>query len=926
MIEMGDKIFGKEKNMEKRLQIKEFVVEHQNKPVGIDCEKPRFGWKLCSTQKNVMQSAYRICVYKDGNLEGDTEKVETEESIEVEIPGWRTKPMTEYQVHVTVWDNYGNCESAETTFETGRLGIPFHSVWIEPEQVPTPNSWIGKEMNAENVSENKYKGTLRDFKEFQKAQYIRIPFEVKKQIQKARVYVTAHGVYRLYVNGIRPDNREFAPENTSYYHILQYQTYDVTDFLKEGKNVFGIILGDGWWAGRVGVSGDSCQYGDKLGLLLEAVIGYADGTEEIITGEPGVSSTGPIIFSDLFVGEKYDARKELDGWNQPDYEDGDWKPVKKAEYPMDNLVGQYDPPVRIGKSFHPAEIFYSPKGECILDVGQVVAGQVEFTLDAPEGMQLILEHTEILDEQGNFFHNILGSNKEQTIFYTTKKGKQTYRPHFTYHGFRYVRITGWPGAISRENFKIHILTSEMQDLGTFETSDQRINRLQKNIWWSQVANTISIPTDCPQREKAGWTGDIMAYTPTLCFLRNADAFLTKWMANVRADQQQDGAIPMIVPFLKAYEIFVKASTGSITSCGWGDAVIMVPYGVYEVYGDKRILEENYPAMKKWIHYIQNRAEQVHPKEYQSWDQAHKERSRYLWNTDFHYGDWLIPSLVLNNPDGSAMMETAYATMGIVAPAYYAFSARMMARVAQVLEKTEDEVYYQELYEKIRSAFMEEYVREDGTIEGAFQGIYVIALKNDLVPESIRPKMVEHLCNMIQENQECLDTGFLSILFLMDVLCENGRRDVAYQLMFQTKCPSWLYEVEKGATTMWESWGAVAEDGTVSTYSYNHYAFGCVGEWMYRELGGLQAAAPGYKKIRIAPAVDCGLDWARVKEETPYGTAGVFWKKEKGILYLEVEIPANTTAEIVLPGQKIRRLGSGSYCFSVSEARGKGGKE
>ena len=552
--------------MEKRLQIKEFVVEHQNKPVGIDCEKPRFGWKLCSTQKNVMQSAYRICVYKDGNLEGDTEKVETEESIEVEIP--------------------------------------FHSTWIEPKQVPTPNSWIGKEMNSESVSENKYEGTERDFKEFQKAQYIRIPFEVKKQIRKARVYVTAHGVYRLYVNGIRPDDREFAPENTSYYHILQYQTYEITDFLKEGKNVFGIILGDGWWAGRVGVSGDSCQYGDKLGLLLEAVIGYEDGTEEIITGEQGVSSTGPIIFSDLFVGEMYDARKELDGWNQPDYGDGDWKPVKKAEYPMDNLVGQYDPPVRIGKSFRPAEIFYSPKGECILDVGQVVAGQVEFTLDAPEGIQLILEHTEILDEQGNFFHNILGSNKEQTIFYTTKKGKQTYRPHFTYHGFRYVRITGWPGAI-----------------------------------------------------------------------------------------------PMIVPFLKAYEIFVKASTGSITSCGWGDAVIMVPYGVYEAYGDKRILEENYPAMKKWIHYIQNRAEQVHPKEYQSWDQAHKERSRYLWNTDFHYGDWLIPSLVLNNPDGSAMMETAYATMGIVAPAYYGFSARMMARVAQALEKTEDAVYYQALYEK-----------------------------------------------------------------------------------------------------------------------------------------------------------------------------------------------------------------------------------
>lgn len=898
--------------MRQEFMLKDFVVEHQKSPLGIDCRKPVFGWKLVSGEKNVFQTAYQIKVYADGILEADTGKIQSEDSIEVVIPDWETKPMTAYRSHVTVWDNYGNQAEAEGTFETGRLGVPFTSGWVEPEQIPTENSWKNKEMSSETVAANAFAGIERDFKEFQPAQYIRIPFCIEKELKKARVYATAHGLYQLEVNGTRADDREFAPENTSYHKILQYQTYDVTSLLKKGKNAFGAVLGDGWWAGRVGVSGDSCQYGDKLGLLLEAVFTYEDGTEETVSAEQGVSSVGPIVYSDLFVGEKYDAGKELEGWSQAEYDDSLWKPVKKAEYPMDNLIGQYAPPVRMLRCFTPQKILHSPKGEVILDVGQVVAGQLEFTLEANAGIEIKLEHSEILDEQGNYFNNILGTNKEQTDIYITKEGKQSFRPYFTYHGFRYVRITGWPGEISPEQFKVYVYTSEMEDIGNFETSDERINRLQKNIWWSQVANTISIPTDCPQREKAGWTGDIMAYSPTLCFLRNADAFLTGWMANVRADQLEDGAVPMIVPYLKAYEIFVKNSTNTDTSCGWGDAVIVVPYAVYQAYGDRRILEDNYEAMKKWMDYIQYRAANFHPEGYENWDEERKKRSRYLWNTDFHYGDWLIPSLVLGNPDGDAMMQTAYATMGIVAPAYYAFSAGTITKVAEILGKKEDVAYYHSLYQKIREAFIEEYVHKDGTIDADFQGIYVIALKNNLVTEEIRPFMLEHLCDMIEKNNGCLDTGFLSILFLMDVLCENGRRDVAYQLMFQTKCPSWLYEVEQGATTMWESWGAIGVDGTVSTYSYNHYAFGCVGDWMYRELGGLKALEPGYKKIGVSPALDCGLSWAKVKEETPYGEASVEWKIEEGKAEVTVQIPANTTAEIALPGREKEVVGSGRY--------------
>lgn len=902
--------------MKDTLWINGLVVEHQNTPMGIDVKNPRFGWKLQSRLRDVVQTAYQLQLYADQTLAADTGKVESDASTEVVIEGWEASPMTRYDVVVNVWDNKGREAGTVSWFETGRLGIPFMSGWVEPDQIPTHSSMEGKDMSKAADGENPYKKLDRDFAEFRPAQFIRIPFELDKPVKKARVYATAHGIYEMEVNGKKPDDRKFAPENTTYKKVLQYQTYDVTPYLKSGKNVIGITVADGWWAGRVGTTGDCCQYGDKVGLLLDGVIEYQDGTVKNISAEQGVSSTGPIIYSDLFVGERYDAAKELEGWSTSGFDDEGWKPVNKADYPMDNLIGQYAPPVRVLKVMKPAGIFTTPVGETILDVGQVVAGVVGFKVTAAAGITITLEHTEILDEKGNYYNNILGVNKEQMDVYTTKEGAQVYCPQFTYHGFRYVKITGWPGRISANDFTIYVYSSEMEDIGFFETSDERLNRLTQNIWWSQVANTISIPSDCPQREKAGWTGDIMAFAPTLTFNRSANAFLTGWMQNVRADQLEDGAIPDIVPDLPAYKQFLTEAFGFETSCGWGDAVIIVPYALYQQYGDRRILEENYGAMKRWMAYIKGRCENSHPEEYETWDEEHKARSRYLWNTDFHFGDWLIPSIVLGNPDGMAMNRTADETMHIVAPAYAAFSAMNMAKVAEILGEQEDKAYYEEQYHLIRKAFIEEYVHEDGKLDADFQGIYVIALKIGLVPDEIRPMMVEHLCRMIKANRGCLDTGFLSVLFLMDVLTENGRKDVAYQLLFQTQCPSWLYEVEHGGTTMWESWGAIGEDGTVSTYSYNHYAFGCVGEWMYKEIGGLQALEPGYKKMKVAPSLDCGLTYAAVREETPYGKAAVDWELAGGQAIVHVTVPANTTAEICLPGKETQTVGSGRYTLTV----------
>ncbi len=902
-----------------QLMVKDLTVEHQTSSLGLDVKRPRFGWKLVSSGRNVKQTAFRIEIRTDGTRILDSGRIESDQSIEVVPDGFETAPKTRYEVCVTVWDNKGRTGTTYGSFETGLLGEPFRSSWVEPVQEPTPSS-----MDADRAGDSAGEASIprdaegnRTYEEFRPAQYIRIPFTLKKNISRGRVYATAHGLYRIEVNGVRPEIREFAPENTAYKSLMLYQTYDITELLTPGKNVIGVILADGWWTGRVGTTADCCQYGDTIGLLLDAEITYSDGTKEFFSGEQGVSGTGPIVFSDLFVGEKYDAGREMAGWSTPAWDDSHWLPVQKKEYPKDNLRGQAMPPVRPVRTWTPERIFTAPNGDLILDVGQVLAGVVEFSLDTDAGHEIRLEHFEVLGKDGNYFDSILNVNKDQTDIYITRDGFQTWRPAFTYHGFRYVRITGWPGEISPENFRVYALASEMEDIGSFHTSDERLNQLQSNIWWSQVSNTVSIPTDCPQREKAGWTGDIMAYAPTLCFNRGADAFLTSWLDNVRAEQMENGAVPMIVPYLKAYATFIKNNLGTDTSCGWGDAVIMVPYALYRAYGDRRVLEENYDAMGRWMEYIRNRAENHHPEGYESWSKERKERSRYLWNTDFHFGDWLIPSMVLGNPDGMAMNNTAYATMGIVAPAYFAFSAKNMENISGILGKEREAAYYKDLYEKIREAFIAEYVHEDGTMEADFQGIYVIALQMGLVPEETRPKMMDHLCSMIHENRDCLDTGFLSVLFLMDVLTENGREDVAYKLLFQTLCPSWLYEVEKGATTLWESWGAVSEDGTTSTYSYNHYAFGCVGDWMYRHLGGLQIMEPGYKKFRAAPSFGSGLTSVSVSEETPYGRAAVEWRILDEHAFVHVDVPVNTEAEIILPGMEKQTVGSGQYDFYVN---------
>lgn len=893
------------------LRLVELKCEHQTNPLGISNRNPVFSWILDSNQENVRQTAYQAEVYEGEKQIWNSGKKMTDQSIDCTYSGPKLKPLTTYRWQVAVWDNKGELASARAWFTTARFDQSWRASWIEPEQKP---AYGGKgnfnDIEATMGIRTKVRG-LDEYEGFQPVQYMRIPFVIKKEIKRAFICATAHGIYELSVNGTAPDDRVLAPEISSYHKVLQYQVYDATKFLRLGKNVISVMLGDGWWCGRVGSIGNACQYGDTTAFLLEGQIEYEDGSIEFVLSDEAVSSTGPLLAADLFVGEKYDARLEIGEWKAPEYDDADWKPVKKRNYPMDNLTAQYGEPVRIIKEFMPRAVFTDPNGDTVIDLGQNIAGFMSFTLEAPEGTVIRMEHAETIDRQGCFYKNIMGANKDQMDVYITKEGKQTYRPVFTYHGFRYVRLTGWPGIPSTEDFMAHVVSTDVENIGFFETSDPKLNRLQENIWWSQVSNTIAIPTDCPQREKAGWTGDVTIYAPTMCFLRNEENFLRKWLQNCRAEQQEGGEIPTVVPFLASYRE-MNVYYGTDTSCGWGDVIVSVPWNVYMAYGNRKVLEENYQAMKKWMQYVQHCAESEMQEGYEAFDEVRKERQKYLWNTGFHYGDWLVPSMVLNTTDDMAMINTAYATKEVVAPAYYAYSTQLMGRIAEVLGYTEDAGYYKDLNKKICRAFMEEYIDDDGHIKGDMQGIYVLALKNNLVSDELRPKAAARLKEKIAQNGGCLDTGFLSVPFLMDVLTENGYKKTAYDLLYQEKCPGWLYEVSKGATTIWESWGAVSENGDIGKYSLNHYAYGCIGDWMYRELAGLKVVEAGYHKMRIAPSYDCGLDYVKGSLKTPYGTVKSFWEIKEDDITLEVEIPVNTSSVVVLPDGQETQVGSGIW--------------
>lgn len=730
-------------------------------------------------------------------------------------------------------------------------------------------------------------------------------FRLAQLPEYAPLYVSAHGVYAMWVNGIRVSDI-LAPGYTSYHKRLEYQCYDVTPHLVCGENVILAVVADGWYTGKIGAVGAGQQYGNESALIFQ-MEHCRNGIRHICceSDETTEWTYGPWKYADLFVGEYYDAGAETDGWETgAGFQDQTWRRTVEKDYGYGNLTLQSIPPVRETECIVP-EMIKTPGGELLLDAGATVVGYVSFELEMEPGEKVVLEHSETLDKEGNFLQNIIGHNKDQTdVYVAAKSGIQKWKPLFTYHGFRYVRLSG-TDRCRRGRYKIYVVETPLEQTGVFTCSDKRLDRLQENILRSQRGNMVSIPTDCPQREKTGWTGDVQVYAPTACYEQNVEKFLRHWLEDMRNEQLPDGQIPHIVPYIPSHDYMKPPGIEGVSSAGWSDAAVIVPWRLYEAYGDKRILEENFAMMQRYMASVEMLASEI-PEDKKNEPEEVKERQRYLWNTGFQYGDWLMPSVKMSS---GSIFEVVKETGYIVATLLYALTTRIMEQACRVLGEEEESRRYSLLNEKIRSAFAEEYITDDGKLQKDYQGVYVLALATDAVPEEYRDRMLGRLEELIRQNGNRLDTGFLSVPYLLPTLASNGKRELANKILFCEECPSWLYEVKMGATTMWEYWDGYAPDGTPDECSMNHFAFGCAGEYLFRSVLGIEAVEPGFKRIRIRPDVLCGLEEVKGSFDSIWGKIEVKWEQKGNRAVLYAAIPPDVTAEIVL-GDKRTETGCG----------------
>lgn len=837
--------------------------EYKQNPIGMDIIVPRISWQLLSNERDCVQSAYQIQIAKDSSFDNvlwDSARVESSRSIHVELNGLRPEARMRYYYRVQAWDRAGRGSdwSESAFFETGLMDAKeWQGEWIS---APT----------AQFPEDSEVCPQLRTF------------VEVTGQVSAARVYVTALGLYELHLNGRRVSGHYFTPGWTSYGKRLQYQTYDVTDLLEEGTNALGALLGNGWYKGYLGWQNHKEMYGSRTALLLELHIRYVNGSEvSIVSNQSWQAAESAIRMSDIYMGETYDARLEREWTNQPD--DG-WYQVESIEHPKAIIVAQENVPVTKVDELKPLALLTTPEGDSVLDMGQNMVGWLKFTVQGEPGRTVELEHAEVLDREGNFYRDNIRRAK-QRISYTLKGGEaEAYEPYFTFQGFRYVKLTGFPDTVHLEDFMGIVLHSNMEPTGNFECSDPLVNQLHHNILWGQKGNFLDVPTDCPQRdERLGWTGDAQMFVRTASYLMNTAPFFTKWLRDLKADQTTEGGIPFYIPNLK--ESFSSGwGETSHSSAAWGDAAAICPWTIYEMYGDKRLLEEQYESMKKWVSYIHGQGS-----------------NPYLWNTGFHFGDWLA----LDSKPDSYIGAT---DRDYIATAFYAYSVSLTLKAAAALGRTEDTEYYRDLHGKIVNEFRNEFVTPSGRLSVPTQTAHVLALRFGLVEGPARERAVRKLTELLAEAGNHLTTGFVGTPYLNSVLSETGNNELAYRLLFQKDYPSWLYQVTKGATTIWEHWDGIKEDGSFwgggDMNSFNHYAYGAIGEWLYRHVAGIgpDESEPGFKVVHIKPQPGPGLEWAEAHLETMYGKVASYWRRsEDGVMSVRVTIPANAEGIVILPG-------------------------
>ncbi len=839
-----------------QLKVQNLLTENFNNPVGIGVQQPEFSWQLTGNERNILQTAYEIKVNLNKKQAWASGKISSSQSVHVPYKGGLLQSGKKYTWQVRVWDSKGKASSwsEPATFQMGLLNKEdWKAKWIEPTQDTSSKKSVPPIM-------------------------MRKEFSLNKKVATATLYATAHGLYNMRINDKLVTDAVFTPGWTSYVKRLQYQTYDVTSLVKTGANAIGSMIGEGWYNGQLAWASNRSLWGKVNGLLAQLHVTYTDGSEVVVItdGTWKYTNEGPVRSSEIYDGETYDARMEKNGWALAGYNDASWKPVGVAQFDMSNLTAQDGPMVKRIEELKAQKVFRTPEGTLVVDFGQNMTGWVKLKVKGPAGSKVVLRHAEVLDKAGNFYTANIRAAKQRIEYILKGSGEEVFEPHFTFQGFRYIAVDEFPGELTADNVSGIVVHSDMQPTGTLETSNALINQLQHNIQWGQKGNFLDVPTDCPQRdERLGWTGDAQAFVRTACFNMNVNSFFIKWLKDISADQLPNGGVPFVIP---------DALRDKGVSAGWGDVALIAPWTIYLSYGNKKILEDQYQSMKNYVEYIRKIA-----------------GDSCIWKNGSVFGDWLFykPGLYSHTePDG-------YTNGDLIATAFFAYSTTILKNTAAVLGKTADEADYAALLEKIKEAFNKEYVTEAGRLFSDSQTSYVLALMFDLLPDAKRKAAAGFLAKDISNRGHHLSTGFLGTPYLCHVLSRFGYTDVAYKLLLQETYPSWLYPVKMGATTIWERWNGIRTDSTFEDpgmNSFNHYAYGAIGEWMYRVAAGLEidTRQPGYKHFFIQPQPGGNFSHMKAGLKTGYGNIVSGWELKNGKIIVTVKVPANTSATIRLP--------------------------
>ncbi|KAA5824868.1 Bacterial alpha-L-rhamnosidase [Algibacter amylolyticus] len=859
------------------------ISESFKNPIGFYNNTPTFSWRLPISQHIKSQSAYQIVVASSKDLLPnnadlwDSGKQLSAQSTFVKYEGKPLKSRQKVFWQVRFW-NQEDKNSGWSDVNTFELGLLNNSDWKA--------NWIGLDTAKDSI-----KG-VRAFL-MHRPQYLRKRFELFKDVASARLYITAKGVFDVHLNGKDVSDDVMTPGWTPYNHRIETLTYNITEFLKAGKNAIGVELASGWHSGRISRGRALYENFASPKILCQLEIVMKNGSKQTIISDKSWKGTtnGPLRLAGIYDGEVYDANFEMPNWNTVTFDDSNWKMVEVEAVSKDvKLAPKRHQTVKNQMVLKDVEIVSVKENTSVFNLKQNIVGVPKVSVPMKKGDTLKIRFSEMLLKDNTFYTKNYRSAKSTDYYVASKDGVIEYVPKFTFHGFQFLELSGYDKNAKPEAFWVQGIAqhSNFEKIGTFTSSHHKLNQLQSNITWGLRDNFFDVPTDCPQRdERLGWTGDAQVIAPTALFNYDTHAFWAAWLQSMRETQSEhnNGLIPFIIP---------DVLQNNNASSGWGDASVIIPWDVYNITGDISVLQENYEMSKKWVGYYQSKAKNYIPSMYS-------------------FADWLQPYPAKTGKTGNR----GDTPKELINTAYFAHSAHLLSKIASILGKTEDEKKYKDLYNAVSNAFENTFF-DAGKFIGKkqTQTAYLLAIHFNLLKQETKEKAKKYLLEEIKNADYHLGTGFLGTPILPKVLDDMGEIDLMYKILFKETYPSWFYSINQGATTMWERWNSYSKnDGfnPQSMNSLNHYAYGAVGQWMYERLAGLASLEPGYKKIRIAPVPNTEfLTSASASVKTPYGVSSSSWKIENDTFTLDVVIPPNTSAEVHIPyGNKERLFVNGS---------------